>query len=310
MRFERLDLNLLVALDALIEDRSVSSAAKRLYLSQPALSGALNRLREFFGDDLLVPSGRQMILTPKAEELRAPVRDALMLIRSRITTPAHFDPATSQRQFAIAASDYAYNVLIADLMARASRLAPEITFELIATGPGALDRLERGELDLFVTIDGYLNPDHPQQALFEDEHALICWSGSSHAAGISESAFLHASHVVAFFGPERFPAFTESYFAQHGIDRRIEVRLSSFASMPQAVIGTERLATMYRRHAEYFAKILPITVHQPPVFLPSIREAAQWHSARRSDEGLKWLLGIAADCAAALNPPVVTNSSH
>ena len=71
MRFERLDLNLLVALDALIEDRNVSMAARRLYLSQPALTGALNRLRDFFGDDLLIPSGRQMMLTPKAEELRA-----------------------------------------------------------------------------------------------------------------------------------------------------------------------------------------------------------------------------------------------
>jgi LysR family nod box-dependent transcriptional activator len=83
MRFERLDLNLLVALDALIEDRNVSMAARRLYLSQPALTGALNRLRDFFGDDLLIPSGRQMMLTPKAEELRGPVREALMLIRTK-----------------------------------------------------------------------------------------------------------------------------------------------------------------------------------------------------------------------------------
>ena len=79
MRFERLDLNLLVALDALIEDRNVSMAARRLYLSQPALTGALNRLRDFFGDDLLIPSGRQMMLTPKAEELRGPVSNQKVL---------------------------------------------------------------------------------------------------------------------------------------------------------------------------------------------------------------------------------------
>src|SRR5687767_5141559 len=107
MRFERLDLNLLVALDVLIEERSVSVAANRLFLSQPALSGALNRLREYFNDELLVQSGRQMILTPKAEELRAPVREALMFIRSRITTPSDFDPATAQRKFILVASDYA-----------------------------------------------------------------------------------------------------------------------------------------------------------------------------------------------------------
>ncbi|MGD4540209.1 LysR family transcriptional regulator, partial [Xanthomonas citri pv. citri] len=106
MRFERLDLNLLVALDVLIAERSVSAAAKRLHLSQPAVSGALNRLREFFRDDLLVQVGRQMVLTPKADELADPVRDALLLIRTRITQPAGFDPATAEREFTIVASDY------------------------------------------------------------------------------------------------------------------------------------------------------------------------------------------------------------
>jgi LysR family transcriptional regulator, nod-box dependent transcriptional activator len=106
MRFERLDLNLLVVLDELIQEKSVSAVARRLNLSQPAISGSLNRLREYFGDDLLVPSGRTMLLTPKAEELREPVRDALMLIRTRITTPTAFDPATAERRFVLTASDY------------------------------------------------------------------------------------------------------------------------------------------------------------------------------------------------------------
>jgi LysR family nod box-dependent transcriptional activator len=312
MRFERLDLNLLVALDVLIEDRSVSLAAKRLFLSQPALSGALNRLREFFGDELLVPSGRQMILTAKAEELRGPVREALMLIRSRITTPSAFDPATADRLFSIAASDYAYNVLLARVMAEASKVAPNVKFELTPTGPLSMERFERGEVDLLITISGYLLDNHPTCPLYEDEHAVICWSGGKHANHITEQSFFDASHVVAFFGPERHPAFTETYFAQQGLRRHIAVRLPTFAGMPQAVIGTDHVATMYRRHAEYFAAFLPIVIHEPPVAMPRIREDGQWHSTRKSDHGLQWLIDLVRRTAADVDASASrkADSSH
>lgn len=303
MRFDRLDLNLLVAFDALIEERSVSVAAKRLFLSQPALSGALNKLREFFGDELLVVSGRQMIPTPRAEELRGPVREALMLIRSRITTPKRFDPATAERHFAIVASDYAFNVFLSDAIVEASKVAPNVSFELISTGRAALDRLERGEIDLLITIGEFLLDTHPRLPLFEDDHAVVCWSGSKHANGITEESFFDAGHVVAMFGLEQHPAFTETYFAQQGHNRKIELRLPSFAALTQAVIGTDRLATMYRRHAEYFAAFLPVTVHAPPIGMPRICENAQWHSARGGDEGLQWLLGLLKQTAEPLNAP-------
>jgi len=302
MRFERLDLNLLVALDALIEDRSVSLAARRLFLSQPALSGALNRLREYFRDDLLVQSGRQMVLTPKAEELRGPVREALMLIRARITTPLLFDPATAQRQFTIVASDFAYDVLLAPTFARAARTAPGITFELLATDRLAMERLERGEADVVITIGSYLSTVHPRRRMFEDEPAIICWSGSKHAAGLTEESFLTAGHAIAFFGDDRHPAFTETHFTQQGIARKIEIRLPNFSALPQAVIGTERIATIWRRHAEFFATFLPITVHRPPWALPRIVEEAQWHSLRTNDEGIKWLVELLATQAEQLSP--------
>lgn len=302
MRFERLDLNLLVALDALIEDCSVSRAAERLFLSQPALSSALNRLRDYFRDDLLIPSGRRMVLTPKAEELRAPVREALMLIRARITTPLAFDPATAKRQFIICASDYAFNVLLAPTFEHAARIAPGISFELFPTDRRAIERLERGEADLLITISGYLAEDQPRREMYEDQHAVICWTGGEHAAGISEEAFFKAGHVVAFFGGERHPAFTETHFTQLGISRNIEMRLPSFSLLPQAVVGTNRVATMYRRHAEYFARMLPITVHKPPVHLPNVVEEAQWHSLRGSDEGIRWLVDLLSAEAAKLTP--------
>jgi LysR family transcriptional regulator, nod-box dependent transcriptional activator len=304
MRFERLDLNLLVALDVLIEDKSVSAAARRLCLSQPAISGSLNRLREYFGDELLVPSGRSMILTPKAEELRDPVREALMLIRTKITTPLAFDPSTDQRRFVVTASDYAFNVLLADVMAQAALIAPGLSFDLVPTTRSAPEQLERGEIDLFITISTYMIEGHPHVPLWQDEHCVIAWSEGRFGNELSPQDFLTAGHAVAYFGSDRQPAFTESYFGQQGINRQIAVRLPNFSILPQAVVGTDRVATMYRLHAEYFAKFLPLTIHRPPLPLPDVTEEVQWHKVRHKDDGLQWLIGLLREQAKLVNPPV------
>ena len=110
------DLNLLVALDALLRECNVTHAGNRLNLSQPAMSGALARLRDHFQDELLVPAGRRMIRTPLAEKLVQPVHEILLQIRGTLEARPLFDPATSTRHFSIAASDYVIAVLIADVL--------------------------------------------------------------------------------------------------------------------------------------------------------------------------------------------------
>ena len=308
MRFGRFDLNLLVALDALIEDRSVSVAARRLFLSQPALSGALNRLREYFGDELLVPSGRQMMLTPRAEELRAPVREALTLIKSRIATPLDFDPATAERQFTIVASDYAYDVLVADTLAYAAKVAPGLSFVIEPTGNLSIDRLDKGEIDLFLTLTNHMLDNHPRIPLFEDRHVVISWDGAPYPADITEEMYRAAPHAVVFFGRERFPAFTETHLARLKIDRKIAVAVPTFSALPHAVVGTDRLATLYRRHAEFFTQHLPVRIHEPPLSLPTIEESVQWHSLRSSDQGLQWVVALLQSRAQAMTQP--TDDPH
>ncbi|MXO71791.1 LysR family transcriptional regulator [Alteraurantiacibacter buctensis] len=300
MRFERLDLNLLVALAVLIEERSVSAAARRLHLSQPAVSGALNRLRDFFGDELLVQSGRQMVLTPKAEELAGPVNDALMLIRTRITTPARFDPERVERTFRVIASDYVFLVFLAEMVAGLAKTAPGLSFEILSPEERTMDLLDRGEADLLITIDTRVRPDFPRLELFKDEQAVICWSGSRHAAGIDREAFGAAGHAVSYFGPARAPAFSELYFEQHAIDRRIEVYVPTFTMLPDAVIGTERLATIQRRYAVRCARVMPISVLPVPYPVPMLTEVAQWHSMRSQDAGVQWLVKTIEQAAGAL----------
>jgi DNA-binding transcriptional LysR family regulator len=302
MRFDRLDLNLLVAFDVLGKEQNVSAAAKTLNLSQSAVSGALNRLREYFGDELLVPSGRRMILTPKAMQLIEPVREALLLIRTNITTPANFDPPTADRRFVLVASDYAYNVFLADALKVAGQEAPGTSFDVLPPDVAAFARLESGEVDLLLSIESYMARGHPQELLCVDEHAVVAWDQNPHCQnGLDKALFGRLGHAITFFGPERFPALSESLFADMGIERKIDVRVSTFAAIPQSVIGTDRIATMHRRHAEYFAKIMPIRIFDMPYALPEVRECVQWHRIRQGDEGLRWLLGhIKSACQLSL----------
>jgi LysR family transcriptional regulator, nod-box dependent transcriptional activator len=146
MRFQGLDLNLLLALDRLFKDRSVSAAAKNLYLSQSALSHALNRLREYFGDELLIPAGRRLVLSPLAQTLVIPLREALRQIEAVVSHTPQFDPASSQRHFMILASDYSITVCLAAALRQVRRLAPRITVE-IAYPDDPIARLEGGDVE-------------------------------------------------------------------------------------------------------------------------------------------------------------------
>ncbi|RBP47193.1 LysR family transcriptional regulator [Arenicella xantha] len=297
MRFDKLDLNLLVALEALIDESSVSGAAKRLHLTQPTVSASLNRLRDYFDDELLIKSGRKMILSPKAIELDAPVRTALALIRREITNPKTFDPTQSKREFLIVASDYSFNILLGDLIKTCERQAPRITFTIIPPSKRAIARFQRGEVDLILTVSPYKIEGHPELALLQDEDAVICCAQGAFRSGISRQQFLNAGHVVAQFGEERSPATMEMHLAELGLPRKIEVRLPSFSMLPQAVTGTDRVATMHHRQAEHFAQWLPINIHPLPIEVPLIEEIAQWHHTKDSDLAVQWLVNQVSELA-------------
>ena len=290
MRFERLDLNLLTALNALLELRNVSAAARKLHLSQSAMSGALNRLRDYFGDELLVPSGRQMILTPKAEGLSKPVRDALLLIRSTITTPQAFDPKTTDRTFSIVCSDYVYAILMAETLRKASEAAPSAGFDLGFPNTQANESFDRGEVDLMITLETHMSDRHPMEKLFEDDFCLIADKENPLAEKPMDlTTYEAAPHVVVYFGSGHFPGIQDTLLEQRKISRRIEVRVPTFSAVAESVAGTGRVATMQRRYAEYLRRIYPLALLPLPFELPRIVESLQYHSIRSADAGLKWL---------------------
>lgn len=291
MRFDGLDLNLLVALEALIEERNVSAAARRLHLSQPAVTGALNRLRDYFRDELLVQSGRRMLPTPKAEQLAGPVRRALLQIRGEITRAGDFDPETARRVFVIAASDYAYTTLFSDVIRDVAGRAPGVQIEIVQPSSYAAERLDRAELDLSVTVDSQALQRHAVMPLWEDEEVIISWAGAGYER-MDESLFFASGHAVATFGPDNRPSVTDVYLNSLGHVRRVEVRLPSFSHLCEAIVGTQRLVCMHRRYAEYFARFYPIAIHPTWSSFPKIVEVVQWHRVRDTDPGVQWLLSV------------------
>src|SRR5215471_17050054 len=167
MRYRRLDLNLLLALDVLLAERSVTRAAAKLNVTQPAMSGSLARLRDYFEDALIVQVGRTMELTPLAEALVAPVRDIMTRIDAAISTDPQFDPSTSKRRFSITASDYVLRVLLLDVMREVRKHAPSMTFDIHTTTPRGGAELESGELDMMIIPETMVLDEHPHELLFE-----------------------------------------------------------------------------------------------------------------------------------------------
>ena len=305
MRFKRLDLNLLVALDAMLTERSVSRAARRLFLSQSATSGALARLREHFQDDLLVAVGRRMILTSYAQSLVEPVRRLILQIEATVGSGTRFHPETATRKFTISASDYITEVLLAGLVIEVARQAPGVILEFVPSLDNPAGPLEAGEIDLLITPDIFVSPGHPSELLFEDEHVVVGWSGNPALhQPLSAEVFFDLGHVVVRFAKARAPTFADMQIAKLPGQRRIETIAASFTSVPPMLVGTNRIAVMHRRLASMYQTRLPVAVHPLPFDFPPLREMIQSHSVRARDEGLAWLKALLRQQSDLLDRPI------
>lgn len=312
MRFQRLDLNLLVALDALLKERSVSLAANKLCLSQSATSSALGRLREYFGDELLVLKGRQMILTSRAEELIEPTKAVLDQISSTIAVKPEFVPATSDRLLRIMASDYTTEVLLAPAIARLRDAAPNLQYEIQNMSGSPVEELERGHIDLLVTVDFATSADHPSELIFVDDYVVVGDKNSpAMAQEMTKELYLSLGHVTVRFAKARIPAFDDWFMRRQKRQRRIAVVTSSFTTMPALIIGTDLIATMHRRLAKVLAPRYGLAVTEVPFEIPPVREMAQWDIANSNDQAIKWFVAQLHEVAITLTPSrVKTDNSE
>jgi len=289
MRFNRLDLNLLVALDALLIERNITRAARRLNLSQSATSGVLSRLREALDDEILVQVGRTMVPTPLAESLVKPVRDVLLQIHATFEARPAFDPLESTRHFRVAASNYPTTVLLTPYSQELSWSAPKVTMEIAPLSTDFIERLDRAEIELLIMPMKFLSEDHPRQVLFEETYKCVVWEGNTEiGATLSMEQFLEMSHVASSFGDGRTLTMDQWFLQTTGVARRVGITTNDFNTVPGMVINTNRIAIMHARLAEHFARYFPLRLLDPPIALPSVTMAMQWHKYLDKDPGHRW----------------------
>ena len=290
MRFKGLDLNLLSALDALLEERNVSAAGRRVFLSQSAMSGALARLREHFRDELLQPVGRRMMLTPFAESLIGPLRQTMRQIETLVAASTAFDPATSQRRFALVISDYLQRLVVPHVIGPITREAPSITLELFQVHDEPDQALNRGEVDLVITPEGFIPPPHLSEPYYEEDHVVVGWSGNPAFEGpLTKEAFYALRHVVVRFNQTTKSSFAERELERLGSDRPIAAIAHSFSAVPLLLVETNHIAIMHRRLAQIVARGLPLVISESPVPIPKLRQMMMFHPIRSQDAGLAWL---------------------
>lgn len=290
MRLQRLDLNLLVALDALLDERKTTAVAQRLSVSQSAVSGMLARLRVYFEDDLLVPVGRHLELTPLGRHLADPVRQLILQIQATVALRPALSIETERRQFAITVSDYAVPILIAPLVRRVQAQAPSITIALLPQIEASGRALRRGETDLLIVPEDYLDPAHPHLLLFEDTYSCVVWEGNDAVGAVLDLAtFARCAHVAPHLGRPGTPTVAERHLARTVPARRIAVTTHDFSSLAPLVVGTRLIATMQTRLAHDSAQRLPLRVLAPPLDMPVLRLCMQWHDYQTADPAHRWL---------------------
>lgn len=300
MRFNKLDLNLLVALDALLTEESISRAAEKIHLSQSAMSNALARLREYFDDELLVQVGRKMELTSRAQGLKDAVRDILVRVDATIAAQPEFVPAQASRLFRMLVSDYTMMTLMPHVLRLAYAQAPGVRFELKPQVAQPQRALERGEADMLIIPKDYCSPEHPSEQLLDESFCCVVWSEGRLASGeMTEARYMTAGHVVV--QPGDGIALADSFMQRLGITRHVEASTFSFLSPAHLVVGTHRVATMHVRLARQAARTLPVTIRPLPLALPPMHQAVQWHKHRTSDPGLAWMRGLLKEAVVAMD---------
>lgn len=290
MRFNKLDLNLLVALDALLTECSITKAAERLNLSPSATSNALARLRDYFEDELLVQVGRRMEPTPRAQGLLDAVRDVLLRVESTVAIQPAFDPTTSDRVFRIFVSDYTQMVFVPHVLALASEQRCMARFDFLPQVANPGRSLERVEADLLIIPRSFLSTDHPDEVLYTEEFVCVVWRDSQLARGeLTFERYLAASHVVMQPQGNLGDSFETWFVKRYGVNRRVAVTSYGFSTLPAMVVGTEYVATVHARLARQLQGAWPIELRTPPIPITAMEQGVQWHKYRTQDPGLVWL---------------------
>ncbi|MGY3622075.1 LysR family transcriptional regulator [Bradyrhizobium sp. USDA 10063] len=304
MRFKGLDLNLLVALDALMTERNLTAAARSINLSQPAMSAAVARLRAYFHDELFTMRGRELVPTPRAEGLAPPIRESLLHIQLSIISQDSFNPAQSNRRFRIILSDFMTVVFFRRIVERIAREAPTVRFELLPLADEPDELLRRGEVDFLILPDLFMSSAHPKAILFEERFVCVgCPANRQLSQQLTFERYLSMGHVAVKSRCTRKPSIEEWFLLEHGLKRRVEVVVQGFSMIPPLLLDTGRIGTMPLRLVKHFEQTTPLRIVELPRSLPAFTEAVQWPAFHNSDPASIWMREILLQEASRMAPP-------
>ncbi|QHD05801.1 LysR family transcriptional regulator [Pseudomonas sp. R76] len=286
----RIDLNLLVILDALLSEQHVTRAAERLHLSQPAVSHALARLRDLLNDPLLMRQGGALVPTARALELAAPLTEALAQVQA-LLAPNRFDPASTKRRFRVAMSDYSAAIFLPELVRVLRHEAPGIDLQIIqASREGMVDGVLNGDLDLAAGVF----PDMPAELrttpLFEEHYTCLVDRHSLPASGVLDlPTYLSRPHVLLEMRGSGTPEIERALTAIRE-RRHVAISLPHWGVAPQLIQGTDLILTVSSRGLLNIDQQHLLAV-PPPFHIPSFAVELAWHARRGGDSGLQWLMG-------------------
>ena len=286
----RIDLNLLVILDALLSEKHVTRAAERLHLSQPAVSHALARLRDMLGDPLLMRQGGTLVPTARALELAAPLAETLAQVQA-LLAPNRFDPTSAKRRFRVAMSDYSAAIFLPGLVRVLRQEAPAIDLQIIqASREGMVDGVLNGDLDLAAGVF----PDMPAELrttpLFEEHYTCLVDRDSLAPSGLLDlPTYLARPHVLLEMRGSGTPEIEQALSAIRE-RRHVAISLPHWGVAPQLIKGTDLILTVSSRGLLNIDQAHLLAV-PPPFHIPSFAFELAWHARRGGDAGLQWLIG-------------------
>jgi len=284
------DLGLLLALDALLDEESVSLAANRLGISQPAMSAQLKRLRHLFNDPLLTPSGRRLVATSRALSLQDDLKRHLQDLDALVRENNAFDSSTTRKTFRVTGTDYVHAVLAAKLEARFRSRAPNARLALLSFDPKTLwPALEDDKTDIAL-VTGMALPDAKAQSAIEEDFRVIQRKG--HPRGkrkMTLSAFCAAPHILVSPEGGGFVGAADKVLAAMGRSRTVTVSLPSFLLAPPLVARSDALCLLPRRIADLHADA--VDAFDPPFPSPTFRVDMLWHPRRQNDPAHIWFRG-------------------
>lgn len=288
INLHRLDLNLLRTLDVLLSEHNVTRAAQRLNLSQPSVSVQLARLREVFGDPLLLPGPRGMQPTARADELREPLRQALDALERAVSPLSAFEPARAAVTWRVAATDYTETSVLLPLLNSLRIAAPASRLAVFELNPVQIQRqAEQGDIDLFFHLREGAPPSLHQRLLFSERYVL---AGRLHHPALTRrptlAQFCQLEHVIVSPEGGGFRAATDEALAERGLQRNVVLSVPHFLFMLETLARTDLVAVLPER---LVANSRILQVVEPPLALPGFDMLMLWHERLHRDPGHQWL---------------------